>query len=57
MAIEVPCSGCGRTLSVGPEHAGKMARCPVCSHITLVPANGDGPAAAEKIVEYLSTLR
>lgn len=46
MAIEVPCSGCGRTLSVGPEHAGKMARCPVCSHITLVPANGDGPAAA-----------
>lgn len=36
MAIDVVCTGCGRTLTVGPEHAGKMARCPVCSHITPV---------------------
>lgn len=35
--LETPCGGCGRTLRVAPQHAGKMARCPVCSHITLVP--------------------
>lgn len=37
--IEIPCAGCGRTLKVGQEHAGKMARCPVCGHITAVPAS------------------
>ena len=41
--LDTPCGGCGRMLRVAPEHAGKMARCPVCSHITLVP---DGKSAA-----------
>ena len=35
--LETPCGGCGRMLRVPPEHAGKMARCPVCGHITQVP--------------------
>jgi hypothetical protein len=35
--IEISCSGCGRALKVGLEHAGKMARCPLCGHITQVP--------------------
>jgi hypothetical protein len=37
--LEIPCGGCGRALKVPPEHAGKMARCPVCGHITQVPAS------------------
>jgi hypothetical protein len=37
--LEIPCGGCGRALRVAPEHAGKMARCPVCGHITHVPAS------------------
>ncbi|MGI8980083.1 MAG: hypothetical protein ACR2FY_12740 [Pirellulaceae bacterium] len=36
--LEIPCGGCGRALRVAPDHAGKMARCPVCGHITQVPA-------------------
>lgn len=37
--LEIPCGGCGRALRVAAEHAGKMARCPVCGHITHVPAS------------------
>ncbi len=37
--LEIPCGGCGRALRVAPEHAGKMVRCPVCGHITHVPAS------------------
>jgi len=37
--LEIPCGGCGRGLRVAPENAGKMARCPVCGHITHVPAS------------------
>lgn len=51
VSIEVPCSGCGRTLRVGPEHAGKMARCPVCSHITLVPTSGENAAVTAAEVQ------
>ena len=39
MTIDVPCSGCGQKLQVGAEHAGKMARCPACGHITPVPSD------------------
>lgn len=49
MTVDVQCGGCGKTLRVSEQHAGKMARCPVCSHITAVPpATGlaDPPAAA-----------
>ncbi len=34
---EIPCGGCGRALRVAPESAGKLARCPVCGHITQMP--------------------
>jgi len=37
MAIEMQCPGCGQTLRVGDEHAGKQARCPQCGTITRVP--------------------
>jgi len=45
MQIESKCPGCGRTLRVPAEHAGKPARCPVCNAIYDVPA---APAAAEE---------
>lgn len=38
MAIETTCSGCGKQLSVGDEHAGKRARCPACGQIYTIPA-------------------
>jgi hypothetical protein len=38
MAIESTCQGCGKTLRVGDEHAGKNARCPHCQSIYIVPA-------------------
>ncbi len=43
MTIQVRCQGCDRVLGVGPEHAGKRARCPVCGHITDVPSNFGTP--------------
>ena len=48
MTIDVPCSGCGQKLQVGSEHAGKMARCPACGHITQVPSSGgENPAVTD----------
>jgi hypothetical protein len=41
MPIEMPCTGCGQTLRVAEEHAGKMARCPQCGTIARVPGPGD----------------
>lgn len=38
MAIQTICGGCGKTLSVADEHAGKRARCPACGHVYVVPA-------------------
>ncbi len=40
MPIEVRCEGCGRTLRVADEHAGKALRCPACNHISTAPAAG-----------------
>ncbi len=42
LAIETICSGCGKRLSVPEEHAGKQARCPVCSQLYTVPYPHDG---------------
>lgn len=38
MPIEIVCAGCGQTLRVADEHAGKMARCPQCGTVAPVPA-------------------
>ena len=43
MPIEVRCEGCGRTLRVADEHAGKALRCPACNHISTAPAAGGSP--------------
>ena len=40
--LEIPCGGCGKHLQVSVAHAGKLARCPVCGHITHVPAQAGG---------------
>lgn len=37
MAVETTCSGCGQTLSVADENAGRQARCPACGQIYTVP--------------------
>ncbi len=37
MAIETTCAGCGKTLAVGDEFAGRQARCPACGQIYTVP--------------------
>lgn len=38
MAIQFPCSGCGRTIQVADQHAGAKVRCPRCTMITTAPA-------------------
>ena len=38
MAITTTCSGCGKTLAVADEFAGRQARCPACGQIYTVPA-------------------
>ncbi len=60
---EIPCGGCGRALRVIPEHAGKMARCPVCGHITQIPtsmgtsiASNPLPASGQPEETEVSTL-
>ncbi len=40
MPIEMSCTGCGQTLRVADEHAGKKARCPACGTIAEVPWSG-----------------
>ncbi|HPM80224.1 MAG TPA: hypothetical protein PLF81_05965 [Candidatus Anammoximicrobium sp.] len=42
MSIEIGCTGCGQTLRVADEHAGKKARCPACGTIVQVPEAGLG---------------
>jgi ribosomal protein S27E len=37
MALELACPGCGRTLQVADEHAGKQIRCPACHQISIAP--------------------
>jgi|GEM_PF-1565514 len=36
MAIDSICSGCGKTLRVGDENAGRKARCPMCGVVYVV---------------------
>jgi hypothetical protein len=36
--IELTCNGCGQTLRVPDEHAGKQARCPKCQTVQPIPA-------------------
>ena len=43
MAIQTTCTGCGKILAVGDEHAGKRARCPACGSIYTVPAAATSP--------------
>lgn len=43
MAITTNCSGCGKTLAVADEFAGRQARCPACGQIYTVPASGSPP--------------
>jgi len=43
MSIQMMCTGCGQTLRVGDEHAGKKARCPNCGTIVSVPSDGIAP--------------
>ena len=38
MAITTNCSGCGKTLAVADEFAGRQARCPACGQIYTVPS-------------------
>jgi phage FluMu protein Com len=38
MALEIRCTGCGKTLRVGEEHAGRQIRCPACQQISVAPA-------------------
>lgn len=49
MPIDTNCPGCGKTLRVGEEHAGRQARCPVCS--TIYTVAGVQAAAADSRVE------
>lgn len=55
MSIETRCPGCGRTLEVGDEHAGKQARCPICNEIYVVPADEPAPAAEDSAMWQMRT--
>jgi hypothetical protein len=37
MPLDLRCPGCGRTLRIGDEHAGRQVRCPACQQITTAP--------------------
>ncbi|MHB0960617.1 MAG: hypothetical protein ACYC6N_13145 [Pirellulaceae bacterium] len=39
MSIEFPCSGCGQTLRVGDDAAGKRAKCPKCQSVVSIPSD------------------
>src|SRR5688572_6333420 len=63
MALEIQCPGCGRTLRVANEHAGKQVRCPACQQISVAPSAGAGdplaasaaPAESERAAWHLRT--
>ena len=46
MAVEFACPGCGQTLRMGDEFAGKQARCPGCRQVVFVPHERTAPQAA-----------
>lgn len=35
--IKVKCWGCGKSIKVKPEFAGKKGKCPVCSKVINIP--------------------
>ena len=43
MSISFSCTGCGRTLKVADELAGRKAKCPQCQAVLYIP---EGPAVA-----------
>ncbi len=43
MPIESICPGCGSSLRVADEHAGRQARCPACQTIYVVPSASTAP--------------
>lgn len=43
MSISFSCTGCGRTLKVADELAGRKAKCPQCQTVLYIP---EGPAVA-----------
>jgi len=45
MALEICCPGCGRTLRIAEEHAGKQVRCPACQQISTA---GAAPGSASE---------
>jgi DNA-directed RNA polymerase subunit RPC12/RpoP len=42
MAIEFPCSRCGRQLRTSEENVGREAKCPECGSLTVIPAVSGG---------------
>jgi phage FluMu protein Com len=46
MAIDLRCPGCGKTLRVGDEHAGRQVRCPACQKVATAPAATPSPDAS-----------
>jgi hypothetical protein len=44
MTIQFTC-GCGRTLQVGEEHAGRRAKCPACGKVVRIPVPEALPAS------------
>jgi hypothetical protein len=44
MPIEFSCHQCGRQLRTADDTAGKMARCPACGNVQVVPGLGAAPA-------------
>ncbi len=49
MAIDTPCSGCGKTLRVADDCIGKKARCPHCRTVYLV---GSTPTLENRATHY-----
>src|SRR5215210_981208 len=46
MAISFGCPGCSTPFNVGPEMAGKKAKCPKCLMVFTVPDAGPAPPPA-----------
>src|SRR5262245_25660021 len=55
MAIEIHCPGCGRTLRVPDEHAGKQVRCPACRQLCTAPGGAAVAAAPQQGRWHLRT--
>lgn len=51
MAIDSICSGCGKTLRVGDEFAGRKARCPLCGVIYEVSPFGNAADRSHAVPE------